>query len=80
MVTVENDGGMNAVNVALVAARTKWGGVSPTSISPASVPMLAPNSQTTFTLLFPPQTAGTMLTLFGSDTGRNFGGMTRVTP
>ena len=80
MVTVENDGSMNAVNVALVAASTRWGGVPPTSISPASVPMLAPNSQTTFMLQFPPTASGPFVSLSGTDTGRSFGGMTRVTP
>ena len=80
IVTVQNSGGTDAVNLALVSARIKWGGQSPISISPATVPMLTPNSSATFTLQFPPSAAGPFVTLNGTYSGRSFTGLTRVTP
>ena len=80
MITVQNSGGTDAVNIALVAAHTKWGVKTPLSILPATVPILAPNSSTTFMLQFPATATGPFLLLSGTYSGRSFGGMTRVTP
>ena len=80
MITVQNSGGTDAVNVALGVAHTKWGGKVPLSITPASVPMLTPNSSTTFMLQFPTSSTGTLVLLSGTYSGRSFGGVTRVTP
>jgi hypothetical protein len=80
MVTVENSGGTNAVSLTLLAARIKWGGKSPLSIAPATVPMLTPNSSTTFMLQFPAGASGPFLTVGGTYSSRSFGAMTRITP
>ncbi len=80
LVTVQNSGGTDAVNVALGVAHTKWGGKTPTSITPASVPMLTPNSSATFMLQFPASATGPLALLTGTYSGRSFGGVTRVTP
>jgi hypothetical protein len=80
MVTVQNSGGTDAVNLTLLAARTRWGSQSPTSITPTTVPMLAPNSSVTFLLQFPVGASGTFLTVGGTHSGRSFGTMTRITP
>ena len=80
MVTVENDGTMNAVNVALVVAHTKWGTLMPLSIVPSTVAMLTPNSQTTFTLQFASSPITKFVMLSGVQTGRSFSSFTRVTP
>ena len=80
LVTVKNTGGTFAYDVTLVASKIKWGGSSPSSISPATVPILAFNSTTTFLLQFPPTTTGTFITLNGTYSSRSFSGLTRVTP
>ena len=80
IVTVQNSGGTNAVAVALGVAHTKWGGKVPLSITPTSVPMLAPNSGATFMLQFPASATGSLVLLSGTYSGRSFGGVTRVTP
>ena len=80
MVTVQNSGETNAVNLTLITPKIKWGGQSPVSVSPATVPMLAPNSSITFMLQFPAAAAGTFVTLNGTYSGRSFSGLTRVTP
>lgn len=79
-VTLQNVGGSDAVDLALTAAKIKWGGKSPTSISPATVPMLAPNSTATFMLQFPASSTSSMLTISGTQSGRYFGGLTKITP
>ena len=79
MVTVQNSGGMNAVNIALNTAHSKWGTGVPTSILPATVPILAPNSTTTFMVQFPANSTSTMLSLSGSYSGAGFSSITRVT-
>lgn len=80
MITVQNAGGTDAVNLALIAARIKWGGQVPTSITPALVPMLTPNSTATFMLQFPLSAAATTMTVFGTFSGRSFSGHSPVTP
>ena len=79
-VTVQNSGGSDAVSVALALTRIKWGGQSPLSVSPTSVPMLTPNSTTTFMLQFPAGTTGATMRMFGTYSGRGFSGLTPVTP
>lgn len=80
LITVQNAGGTDAVNVALAAARIKWGGQSPASVTPAAVPMLTPNSTATFMLQFPASASATTMTLFGTYSGRSFSGRAPVTP
>ena len=80
LVTLQNCGETNAVNVALAAARIKWGGQSNPVVSPASVPMLAPNSTTTFMLQFPAADLSKQLKMFGTFSGRSFSGFVPLTP
>ena len=80
LITLQNMGGMDAVNVALAATRIKWGGQAPISITPTSVSMLAPNSTTTFMVQFPSTATGPIINLFGTYSGRSFNSFTPVTP
>lgn len=80
LVTIQNAGGSNAVNIALAASRLKWGAQSNPIVTPASVPMLAPNSTTTFMLQFPAADPSKQLKIFGSYSGRGFSGFAPVTP
>ena len=80
LVTLQNMGGMDAINVALAATRIKWGGQSPISITPSSVSLLTPNSTVTFMLQFPSSTTGPSLNLFATYSGRSFNQFLPVTP
>ena len=80
MITVQNAGGTDAVNVALAAARIKWGGQAPAAVTPATVPMLTPNNTATFMLQFPAASSAATMTIFGTYSGRSFSGRTPVTP
>ncbi len=80
LVTVQNAGGADAVNLALVASRLKWGVQSNPTVTPAVVPMLAPNSTATFMLQFPAADASKQLKLSGTYNGRGFTSFVPVTP
>jgi len=80
MITLQNCGGSNAVNIALAAARIKWGGQSNPTVSPTSVSMLAPNSTATFMLQFPASDPSKQLKMFGTFSGRSFSGFAPLTP
>jgi len=80
LVTIQNSGGMDAVNVALAASRIKWGGQSNPTVSPTSAPMLAPNSMATFMLQFPAADASKQIKMFGTCSGRSFSSLAPVTP
>ena len=80
LITVQNVGGTNAVNLALAGARIKWGSQANPAVTPAVVSMLAPNSTTTFMLQFPAADTSKQLKMFGSFSGRGFSGFAAVTP
>ena len=80
MVTVENDGCTNAVNVALVASRIRWGGLSPDQHQPRHGADARPEQPDDVHAPVPALGGGHVVTLCGTDTGRNFSGLTRVTP
>ena len=80
LVTVQNSGGADAVGIALATARIRWGGQSKPTVSPATVPLLAPNSTTTYMLQFPAADASKQMTVFGTYSGRSFSAFAPVTP
>ena len=80
LITVQNAGGTDAVNVALATARIKWGGQAPASVTPATVPMLTPNSTATFMLQFPASSSAATMTVLATYSGRSYSGRTTVTP
>jgi hypothetical protein len=71
-VTLTNAGGTTASNLALVLAHCKWGGMTPTSVTPSAGVSLAPGNQTTFTLQFPASSTAGTATISGVYSGGNF--------
>jgi hypothetical protein len=79
LVTLQNYGGSTATNVALILAKCTWGGIAATSISPTgATATLAPSATTQYTLQFPVNASGAFVTLNGTYSGGNFGGLIAV--
>ena len=79
-VTIQNAGGSNAAAVTLAVSRIKWGAQSLPTVSPASVPMLTPNSTATFVLQFPASDSSRQLKLYATYSGRSVSSFVPVTP